>query len=115
MRTNRRQFVRTVGAGAAGLTLGSPSAARAAASQNAAKPIAPQDGPVLLVGDKIAVVENLLSKCDKLIIGGGIAGLCTLRGSDVQTPFDRYPPEIQICLSSPYHMFYNIRIFDAMK
>jgi hypothetical protein len=57
MRSNRREFFKVVGVGAAGLTLGAASASVHAASATAL-PAAVDDGPVLLVGDNIAVTDT---------------------------------------------------------
>ena len=61
-RTNRRRFFERLGAGAAGLTLGSTAIARAAAQARSRATKADADGPILHVGDKIAVTDTSLGK-----------------------------------------------------
>ena len=59
MKSNRRQFVRAVGAGAAGLTL---DAGSLAAQPQTTTAKTTDEGPVLLVGDEIDVVETTCGK-----------------------------------------------------
>ena len=69
MKSKRREFLQVVGAGAAGLTLGAPSSASALDS-----PLTPAppdaDGPVLLVGDNIAVAETTNGKVRGYVLRG---------------------------------------------
>src|SRR5262245_44396507 len=68
MRSNRRRFFGAVGAGAAGLTLGKPApgtAAPRAASKNGS-----DDGPVLLIGDTIAVADTQHGKVRGYVLRG---------------------------------------------
>jgi para-nitrobenzyl esterase len=55
MTTNRRKFFRNLGAGAAGLTLGSSAVSWASGSRAAGKD---EDGQILFIGDNIAVAET---------------------------------------------------------
>ena len=69
MKSKRREFLQAVGAGAAGLTLATPSSSSALGS-----PLAPAppdtDGPVLVVGDNIAVVETAYGKVRGYVLRG---------------------------------------------
>jgi para-nitrobenzyl esterase len=67
MKRNRRQFFETVGAGAAGLTIGGRWPADATIS---AAPAAADDGPVLLVGDDIAVAQTAHGKVRGYVLRG---------------------------------------------
>ena len=55
--TNRRDFFKTMGAGAAGLTL-APAALSLASSCSSPAAAAGNDGPVLQIGDEIAVASG---------------------------------------------------------
>ena len=59
MKSNRRKFIRNLGAGAAGLTFG-PSAI--ALASGASSPAKDEDGQILFIGDKIAVAETTNGK-----------------------------------------------------
>jgi para-nitrobenzyl esterase len=69
MRANRREFFQTVGAGAAGLTIGTSAIPEAAAAP-AIPPKTDVDGPVLLVGDDIAVVDTTHGKVRGYVLRG---------------------------------------------
>lgn len=56
MRSNRRKFFQSVGSGVAGMTVGGGSASAFAAPPKANSDA--DDGPVLLIGDKIAVADT---------------------------------------------------------
>jgi para-nitrobenzyl esterase len=61
MKTNRRKFIQTMGAGTAGLTLGTATlSATSCASASAKKD--EEDGQVIFIGDKIAVAETTNGK-----------------------------------------------------
>ena len=62
MKSNRRKFFATIGTGAAGLTLGPTFSSSAAGQGQKRGPAVDADGPVLLVGDKIAVAETTCGK-----------------------------------------------------
>jgi para-nitrobenzyl esterase len=71
MEANRRKFFKTVGAGAAGLTLGSALPAAAATTGQAKAPAAAgADGPVLQVGDNIAVTDTSYGKVRGYVLRG---------------------------------------------
>jgi para-nitrobenzyl esterase len=69
MKSKRREFLQAVGAGAAGFTLSTPSPSTATGS-----PVAPPppeaDGPVLLVGDNIAVADTAYGKVRGYVLRG---------------------------------------------
>lgn len=59
MKANRRQFIQTLGAGAAGLSLAAPLGLTSCATTNA-KP--KEDGQILFIGDNIAVADTTNGK-----------------------------------------------------
>ena len=69
MRTNRRQFIERVGTGAAALTAGT-TAASAGTAQSTRSKQSDQDGPVLLIGDDIAVTETTNGKVRGYVLRG---------------------------------------------
>ena len=69
MRTNRRQFIERVGTGAAALTAGTTSAAAGTAQAPPSRRSDP-DGPVLLIGDDIAVTETTSGKVRGYVLRG---------------------------------------------
>jgi para-nitrobenzyl esterase len=69
MRANRREFVRTVGVGAAGLTIGTAYEAPDAFGPIPA-PAPAGDGPVLLVGDNIAVTDTAHGRVRGYVLRG---------------------------------------------
>ena len=69
MRSDRRGFFRSMGAGAAGLTMGSVSGSPASPGPFAAAR-EDQDGPVLLIGDKIAVADTSNGRVRGYILRG---------------------------------------------
>ncbi len=69
MKSNRRRFFQAVTTGAAGLTLGGRGTSSAfAASRGAAKEA--DDGPVLLIGDNIAVADTQYGKVKGYVLRG---------------------------------------------
>jgi para-nitrobenzyl esterase len=71
MDTNRRTFLGTLSIGAAGVTLGGASDADAALAQARQRPAARDaDGPVLQVGDDIAVTDTTSGKVRGYILRG---------------------------------------------
>jgi len=58
MRTNRRGFIQTIGAGAAGMTLGSASLSSCTSTAGKVE----EDGPVIFIGDNIAIAETTYGK-----------------------------------------------------
>jgi len=69
MKPTRREFVQTVGAGAAGLTAGA-AALSSVSCAPAGAPKADADGPVLLVGDTIAVANTTSGKVRGYVLRG---------------------------------------------
>jgi para-nitrobenzyl esterase len=70
MRSTRRRFFQAMGTGAAGLTLGSKGASSASAATVKATGKEAQDGPVLLVGDDIAVADTRHGKVRGYVLRG---------------------------------------------
>jgi para-nitrobenzyl esterase len=68
MKSNRREFFETLGAGAAGLTIGT-SAISSVSCAPAKAPVV-EDGPVLQAGDDIAVVETTYGKVRGYVLRG---------------------------------------------
>ncbi len=66
MKSNRRQFVQTLGTSSAGIALGASVAAAAKKDSKAES----QEGPLLLVGDNIAVTETQYGKVRGYVLRG---------------------------------------------
>jgi len=62
MESNRREFFETIGAGAAGLAIGTAAVSSTSCAPHEAPPKVEEDGPVLRVGDNIAVVDTAYGK-----------------------------------------------------
>ena len=92
MRANRREFVRTVGVGAAGLTIGTAYEAPDAFGSTSA-PAPAGDGPVLLVGDNIAVTDTTYGKVRGYILRGIHHFLGMPYGADTAGPNRFMPPQ----------------------
>jgi len=92
MKRNRREFVQVVGAGAAGLTIGGGRWAEAAALPHGAAPAGEDDGPVLLVGEKIAVTETASGKVRGYVLRGIHHFLGIPYGADTSGPNRFMPP-----------------------
>ena len=58
MKSNRRQFIQTMGAGAAGLTLGASAISSTSCSSTSVKKEDDNDGQILFIGDNIAVADT---------------------------------------------------------
>jgi len=93
MRTNRRQFFESVGTAAAGLTLGAAAAPVSAAP--APKPAAKSeaDGPILLVGDNIAVTDTTSGKVRGYVLRGIHYFLGVPYGADTSGANRFMPPQ----------------------
>lgn len=88
MKSNRRRFVKTLGTSSAGIALGTTLDA---ASQNAiAKG---QDGPILLVGDNIALAETQCGKVRGYALRGIYYFLGMPYGADTFGPNRFMPPQ----------------------
>jgi len=68
MRSNRRTFFETVGTGVAGMTISGSGLASASAWSD--KAAAGEDGPVLLIGDNIAVADTQYGKVRGYVLRG---------------------------------------------
>jgi para-nitrobenzyl esterase len=88
MRSNRREFFQTVGAGAAGLTIGAAGVSGAAPAQKGAA-----EGPVLQVGDKIAVTDTTYGKVRGYILRGVHHFLGMPYGADTSGANRFMPPQ----------------------
>ena len=92
MKSKRREFLQAVGAGAAGFTLATPSPS--SALERAGAPTATTaDGPVLLVGDNIAVVETAYGKVRGFVLRGIHHFLGMPYGADTAGPNRFMPPQ----------------------
>ena len=69
MKTDRRNFIRTAGAGAAGITLGS-SALASGMKDNVSPPKEEKDGQVLFIGDNIALADTSYGRVRGYILRG---------------------------------------------
>jgi para-nitrobenzyl esterase len=70
MKSDRRGFVRAMGVGAAGLAIEAKPRPAEAAAAAAAPAAAKDDGPILLVGDDIAVAETQYGKVRGYVLRG---------------------------------------------
>lgn len=61
MTTNRRNFIRAIGVGATGITIGAPAVSAAAYQQQSGKK-KDQDGQILFIGDNIALANTQYGK-----------------------------------------------------
>lgn len=61
MTTNRRNFIRAIGVGATGITIGAPAVSAAAYQQQSGKK-KDQDGQILFIGDNIALADTQYGK-----------------------------------------------------
>jgi para-nitrobenzyl esterase len=89
MKSNRRQFMQTVGTSSAGVALGAASMA-AATEHTMGKS---QDGQVLLVGDKIAVTNTEYGKVRGYVLRGIQYYLGIPYGADTSGPNRFMPPQ----------------------
>lgn len=92
MRSDRRGFFRAMGTGAAGLTLGAKGAAHASAEPVAADKDA-GDGPVLLIGNDIAVASTRHGKVRGYVLRGIHHFLGIPYGADTSGAARFLPPQ----------------------
>jgi para-nitrobenzyl esterase len=93
MKTNRRLFFKTVGAGAAGLTL-STSAVSLVSSCSSAAGKKEDDGQVLLIGDNIAVADTQYGKVRGYVLRGINYFLGIPYGADTSGANRFMPPQM---------------------
>jgi para-nitrobenzyl esterase len=62
MTSNRRSFLRKMGAGAAGLTIGTSLGSLTSCKAGADSAKTDDEGPVLLIGDDIAIADTAYGK-----------------------------------------------------
>ena len=91
MKPNRRQFVQAVGAGAAGFTLGGPALPAEGAQRTGTR--TDDDGPVLLVGDTIDLVDTTSGKVRGYTLRGIHHFLGMPYGADTSGPNRFMPPQ----------------------
>ncbi len=91
MQTNRREFFESVGVGAAGLTIA--AAGLSSTSCTTAPPQADADGPVLQVGDAIAVADTAYGKVRGFILRDVYHFLGVPYGADTSGPNRFIPPQ----------------------
>jgi len=89
MKSNRRQFMRTVGTSSASVAIG--AAAMAGVPENAMAKS--QDGPILLVGDNIALTETEYGKVRGYVLRGIQYYLGVPYGADTSGPNRFMPPQ----------------------
>jgi para-nitrobenzyl esterase len=89
MKSNRRQFMRTVGTSSAGVAMG--AAAMGVVPEDAVAKI--HDGPILLVGDNIAVTETEYGKVRGYVLRGIQYYLGIPYGADTSGPNRFMPPQ----------------------
>ncbi len=91
MKSNRREFFETLGAGAAGLTIGT-SAISSVSCAPAKAPVV-EDGPVLQVGDDIAVLDTTYGKVRGYVLRGINLFLGIPYGADTSRANRFLPPQ----------------------
>ena len=94
MRTNRRDFLGTVGTGAAGVTLSAAASATAAQSRSTGRETKREaDDPILRIGDDIAVADTTSGKVRGYILRGIHHFLGMPYGADTSGPNRFMPPQ----------------------
>ena len=92
MESNRREFFQTVGAGAAGLAIGT-TALSSTSCAPAPAPQVEEDGPILQIGDNIALVDTTNGKVKGYILRGIHHYLGMPYGADTSGPNRFMPPQ----------------------
>jgi para-nitrobenzyl esterase len=93
MGRSRRDFLNTVGAGAAGLAIGSAGRIEAAQPRKGPAPPATDDGPIVQIGEDIAVVDTTYGKVRGYILRGIHHYLGVPYGADTSGPNRFMPPQ----------------------
>ena len=89
MKSQRREFIKTIGAGATGFAL----AGTATACSSGAAKVEKEDGPVLLIGENIAVADTEYGKVRGYILRGIHYFLGIPYGADTSGPNRFMPPQ----------------------
>ncbi len=92
MSSNRRKFIRNLGVGAAGITLGSSTISLASCT-SAAAATEETDGQVLFIGDNIAVAETQYGKVKGYVLRGINTFLGIPYGADTSGANRFMPPQ----------------------
>lgn len=92
MKTNRRNFIKTVGAGGTGLAIGAPLITSGCKTVASRIPVA-YDEQVLFIGDDIAVTETRYGKVKGYILRGIYYFLGIPYGADTSGPNRFMPPQ----------------------
>jgi para-nitrobenzyl esterase len=92
MKSNRRNFIRTMGAGATGLAFGTAAVTATACTSTSTKK-EEEDGQVLLIGDNIAVADTQYGKVRGYQLRGIFYYLGIPYGSDTSGPNRFMPPQ----------------------
>lgn len=93
MGRSRRDFLNTVGAGAAGLAIGTPGALAAAQARKSAAPAVADDGPIVQIGENVAVVDTAHGKVRGYILRGIHYFLGVPYGADTSGANRFMPPQ----------------------
>lgn len=92
MDSNRREFFQSIGAGAAGLAIGT-TALSSTSCAPAPAPTVEEDGPILQIGDNIALVDTTNGKVKGYILRGIHHYLGIPYGADTSGPNRFMPPQ----------------------
>src|SRR4030042_3922403 len=92
MKSNRRKFFQTVGAGAAGLTLGTTAMSLASCAPSSKKE---EDGQILFIGDDVALADTQYGKVKGYLLRGIYYFLGVPYGDDTSGANRFLPPQKQ--------------------
>jgi para-nitrobenzyl esterase len=92
MNTGRRRFIKTAGAGAAGITIGSPVLASGFVDSGDI-PKEEKDGQVLFIGDNVAVTDTVYGRVKGYLLRGIYYFLGIPYGADTSGPNRFMPPQ----------------------
>lgn len=93
MGSSRREFLNTVGAGAAGFAIGQSASLAAAPPRTGATAAVTEDDPIVQIGDDIAVVDTTHGKVRGYILRGIHYYLGVPYGADTSGPNRFMPPQ----------------------